>query len=469
MLERGRELHVAPAAHARALRALGRRPQRRLARSAGSASSACRSRSGTRSTPTASPTTTHPLVAVRGRAARSTRRATCPPGYTEDQRGKPSGFVGDPDVMDTWATSSLTPQIAGGWEDDPDLFARVFPMDLRPQGPRSSAPGCSTPCCARTSSTTRCRGPTPPSTGGSSTPTARRCRRVEGQRRHADRAASTSTGPTRCATGRANGRPGVDTAFDEGQMKIGRRLAIKILNASKFALGVIGDEQAPSVGRGHRAARPLDARVARRRSSTTRRARSTTTTTHVRSISPSGSSGRFCDDYLELVKQRAYRGEGDAARPRHAPRSRPRSTSLLRLFAPHLPFVTEEVWSWWRDGSVHRAAWPATDRRRAPVTATPAVVERRVRRARARSARRRAPRSGRCAPRSRGVVVRAPQESLDALTPTLDDVRDAGRVTGDLELERRRRARRSRSSSRIPRRRERTGGLRRRGSGSTRT
>jgi len=56
-----------------------------------------------------------------------------PDGYSADRRGEPGGFVGDPDVMDTWATSSLTPQIAGGWEDDPDLFARVFPMDLRPQ------------------------------------------------------------------------------------------------------------------------------------------------------------------------------------------------------------------------------------------------------------------------------------------------------------------------------------------------
>jgi valyl-tRNA synthetase len=56
-----------------------------------------------------------------------------PDGYREDQRGQPGGFAGDPDVMDTWATSSLTPQIAGGWEDDPDLFKRVFPMDLRPQ------------------------------------------------------------------------------------------------------------------------------------------------------------------------------------------------------------------------------------------------------------------------------------------------------------------------------------------------
>ena len=57
-----------------------------------------------------------------------------PAGYTADQRGVPGGFMGDPDIMDTWATSSLTPQIVGGWRTDPDLFARVFPMDLRPQG-----------------------------------------------------------------------------------------------------------------------------------------------------------------------------------------------------------------------------------------------------------------------------------------------------------------------------------------------
>src|SRR5690606_26576014 len=57
-----------------------------------------------------------------------------PAGYTEEQRGEPGGFTGDPDVMDTWATSSLSPQIAGGWERDEDLFSRVFPMDLRPQG-----------------------------------------------------------------------------------------------------------------------------------------------------------------------------------------------------------------------------------------------------------------------------------------------------------------------------------------------
>ena len=56
-----------------------------------------------------------------------------PAGFREDQRGKPGGFIGDPDIMDTWATSSLTPQIAGGWRSDPELWQRVAPMDLRPQ------------------------------------------------------------------------------------------------------------------------------------------------------------------------------------------------------------------------------------------------------------------------------------------------------------------------------------------------
>ncbi len=56
-----------------------------------------------------------------------------PQGFNEQQRGLAGGFIGEPDVMDTWATSSLTPQIASGWEEDPELFKRVFPMDMRPQ------------------------------------------------------------------------------------------------------------------------------------------------------------------------------------------------------------------------------------------------------------------------------------------------------------------------------------------------
>jgi valyl-tRNA synthetase len=56
-----------------------------------------------------------------------------PDGYTEEQRGQPNGFAGDPDVMDTWATSSLTPQIISHWSLDEKRHEKLFPMDIRPQ------------------------------------------------------------------------------------------------------------------------------------------------------------------------------------------------------------------------------------------------------------------------------------------------------------------------------------------------
>ena len=131
----------------------------------------------------------------------------------------------------------------------------------------------------------------------------------------------------------ASGRPGTDTAFDEGQMKIGRRLAIKILNASKFVLGVIGDDRPPSRRRGHRAARPVDARPA-----------SPTLVDDATAAFDGYDYARalerterffwgFCDDYLELVKGRAYGGDGDeAARvgPRRARRRARHAAAAVR-------------------------------------------------------------------------------------------------------------------------------------------
>ena len=292
-----------------------------------------------------------------------------PDGYTEDQRGQPGGFVGDPDVMDTWATSSLTPQIAGGWEDDPDLFARVFPMDLRPQAHE----------IIRTwlfSTVVRSElehGCLPWSDAAISgwvlDPDRKKMSKSKGNvvtplpllEKH---------GADAVRYWAAGGRPGTDTAVDEGQMKVGRRLAIKVLNASRFALGRIAGED----GRGrrpgrrgrHRPDRPGHAGPAGRGG---RRGHRRLRGLRLRP-GPRADRG-----VLLVVLRRLPRAGQDPGLRRRPAEPGPASARaalamalsvLLRLLAPFLPFVTEEVWSWWQDGSIHTAPWPAGRRSSGP-------------------------------------------------------------------------------------------------------
>ena len=168
-----------------------------------------------------------------------------PPGYEESQRNQPGGFVGDTDIMDTWATSSLTPQIAGHWDDDPDLWNRVFPMDIRPQGPEIIR----TWLFATTVRAHFEHGILPWHTAT-----------INGWILDPDRKKMSKSrgnvvtplplieeyGSEAVRYWACNGRPGVDTAVDFGVMKIGRRLAIKILNASRFALGFTESDIASS-------------------------------------------------------------------------------------------------------------------------------------------------------------------------------------------------------------------------------
>ena len=298
------------------------------------------------------------------------------PGYTEDQRGQPNGFMGDPDVMDTWATSSLSPQIACGWDGDDDLFSRTYPMDMRPQAHdiirtwlfstavRSHLEEDAAPWrhCALS--------------GWVLDPDRKKMSKSKGNV-VTPMGLLEQYGSDAVRYWAASGRPGTDTAFDDGKMKIGRRLAIKILNASRFVLGFGSDsDQAGSID-ASAVTNPLDQAMLASLANLVNEA-----TTAFEGFDYARSLERtetffwsFTDDYVELVKSRAY--EGDEAGAASAQNSlRMALSTVLRLFAPILPFVTEEVWFWWQEGSIHRQAWPDADEIRAAAgNGDPAVAE----------------------------------------------------------------------------------------------
>jgi len=281
------------------------------------------------------------------------------PGYTEDQRGVAGGFQGELDVMDTWATSSLTPQLAGKWETDPALYDLVYPYDVRPQAQDIIRTWLFT-----TVLRSQLEADTVPWKHASISGFI-----VDPDRKKMSKSKGNVVTPLSILEQHgadavrywaASSKLGTDAAFDPQnpkQIKVGRRLAIKVLNAAKFVYGFPLPEGATSV------TEPLDVDMLAELGSVIGQA----TTAfdgfdHARALEViERFFWTFCDDYLELVKERAY---GTATESTHETQAsavlalRAAIDALLRLLAPFIPFATEEVWAWTHETSVHRASWP---------------------------------------------------------------------------------------------------------------
>jgi valyl-tRNA synthetase len=272
-----------------------------------------------------------------------------PPGYEESQRGQPGGFAGDPDVFDTWATSSLTPLIPSGWPEDKEMFANLYPTDLRPQGhdiirtwafttiTRSYLEDGSIPWRHAAIS------------GFVLDPDRKKMSKSKG-----NVVLPTDVldeyGSDAVRYWASSARLGTDPTVDHSVYREGRRLITKIKNATRFVVSFEGEPGPPS--------KPLDkALIARLRNLVERATAEWEEWDHAGALEATETWfwSDFCDNYLELAKTRAYAGDASALGT-----LRTGLNVVIRMFAPFVPFITEEVWSTMTEPhtSVHKGQWP---------------------------------------------------------------------------------------------------------------
>jgi valyl-tRNA synthetase len=367
-----------------------------------------------------------------------------PDGFAADQRGRPGGFVAEPDVMDTWATSSLSPQIAGGWPDDPDLFARVFPYDLRPQAHEIIRTWLFTTIVRSHVHHGRLPWRHAAISGFVVDPDRMKLSKSQANADEEPGAVLARYGADAVRYWAAGAKLGTDTTLDVNRLKVGRRLATKLLHVTRFVLTAV--DRSGGTFDGGPATEPFDRAWLAALAGAVRQAtddlerfehadalRTIETTFWV-----------FCDDVVELLKGRAYGDLGpDRAASAHATLIASLSV-LQRLLAPYLPFAAEETWSWWRAGSIHRSPWPTVDdlghrdaghAARAPELATLEVARRVLTEVRRLKTEASVPLR---TPLAR-LTITAPAETTDAVRVVLDDLLAATRasaadVTGGSEL-----------------------------------
>ncbi|NBV89867.1 MAG: valine--tRNA ligase, partial [Actinobacteria bacterium] len=329
-------------------------------------------------------------------------------------------------VMDTWATSSLTPQIAGGWSVDDDLWQRVWPFDVRPQAHEIIRTWLFSTVVRAHLESNELPWKHAAISGWILDPDRKKMSKSKGNVvTPIDLLDEHGSDAVRYWA--ASGRPGTDTAFDVGQMKIGRRLAVKLLNASKFVLSQ-GTAPASDLSEAidlallSALADVVDQATAAFEQFNYTKALEVTETFF----------WAFCDDHLELVKDRAYGLAGEAAANSAKAALSITLETLLKLFAPFLPFATEEIWSWWQSGSIHTSEWPKAETLRShggnsqTLSAVAEVL----------SGLRKVKSEAKVSMKAElsNAVVTGTSDQLELIKQVATDLQSAGRVTGDFKF-----------------------------------
>ncbi|MDQ1255623.1 MAG: valyl-tRNA synthetase, partial [Candidatus Hydrogenedentes bacterium] len=291
-----------------------------------------------------------------------------PAGFTEDQRDQPGGFAGDPDVLDTWATSSLSPQVATKWVCDRDRHKRLFPMDIRPQSHEIIRTWAFYTITKAYLHEREVPWHNVVISGWILDPDRKKMSKSQGNVVTPEPLLD-EFGADAVRYWAARARLGVDTAYDEQVFKVGKRLCTKLFNASKFAIGRFCDIDAALLGPDKVTAEMDRAVIAELRPVLERAKTSFDAFDYAQALQLIEEFfwQTFCDNYLELAKSRTYEETLTEGRLSAASTLRLLHRAMVRLLAPFLPYLTEEIWHWCYSEdagmheSVHRSAWPTVD------------------------------------------------------------------------------------------------------------
>ena len=300
-----------------------------------------------------------------------------PAGYSEDMRDKPNGFTGDKDVMDTWATSALTPQIA--MAHAPEGSDLSLPFDLRPQAHDIIRTWAFYTIAKAMLHEDKLPWSNANISGFILDPDRKKMSKSKGNVvTPIDLLSKHSSDAVRYWAARA--KLGYDIAFEEQVMDQGRKLVMKIFNASKFVANIVGQSNVNPTTDDIYAniTNPTDKAWLTKISNLVEASiKSFNNLDYYLSLEATEKGfWDFCDNYLELVKARAYNEEDKSA----VSALIITIETFLKLFAPFCPFITEEVfqcraWKKEEEKSIHNQPWPKVESYKAMIAEDYALYE----------------------------------------------------------------------------------------------